>query len=108
MINYYIHTLTSFRSTGFQFALRFEPTLVVVFLVQLRVCDAFFEAAFVSATTFMINSSSLVKAGVSLEKSPFSFVNAPTLRSIFRFVAWNLFFMAFGERPGMNLAKMAH
>jgi len=43
-----------------------------------------------------------------LDISFFSFSTAPVLRSFFRFVAWNLFLMAFGERPGMNLAKIAH
>jgi len=43
-----------------------------------------------------------------LEMSFFSFSTATVLRSFFRFVAWNLFLMAFGERPGMNLAKIAH
>ena len=66
-----------------------------------------------SSTVGLISSSTscfdVFKALVSsVEKSLFLFVNVPLCRSIFRFVAWNLFLMAFGERPGINLAKMAH
>ena len=71
-----------------------------------------FVSSFSSAVGLISSSISCVdvfKALVSsVEKSLFLFVNVPVCRSIFRFVAWNLFLMAFGERPGINLAKMAH
>ena len=71
-----------------------------------------FVSSFSSAVGLISSSTSCVdvfKALVSsVEKSLFLFVNVPVCRSIFRFVAWNLFLMAFGERPGINLAKMAH
>ena len=47
------------------------------------------------------------RLGFFREESLFLFVNVPVCRSIFRFVAWNLFLMAFGG-PGISLAKMAH
>ena len=71
-----------------------------------------FVSSFSSAVGLISSSTSCVdvfKVLVSsVEKSLFLFVNVPVCRSIFRFVAWNLFLMAFGERPGINLAKMAH
>ena len=71
-----------------------------------------FVSSFSSAVGLISSSISCVdvfKALVSsVEKSLFLFVNVPVCRSIFRFVAWNLFLMAFGGWPGINLAKMAH
>ena len=66
------------------------------------------EGCFLELLSPLPSDSRSNDVGLPSEMSFFSFSTAPDLRSFFRFVAWNLFLMAFGERPGMNLAKIAH
>ena len=88
------------------------PSLLSAGAFVVVVVVVVFVSSFSSAVGLISSSTScfdVFKALVSsVEKSLFLFVNVPLCRSIFRFVAWNLFLMAFGERPGINLAKMAH